>query len=601
MRRPHYLAGNAAREMPSKIVCVDVETDSRPINDRQVEAVLRFGFACFTSRQADHWSSPEWKKFADAGDFWDWLVSKTAKKHKLYVYAHNVSFDLVVLQQARHLTARGWQLVRCILDEPPTVFTWRLGETAEEQKRENRTITVIDTLNYWRSSLKELGRQLGCSKLEMPAQDASQELWDDYCKQDANVVREAVLSLFGFVQDNDLGNYQLTAASQAFSAFRHRFMPVAPFCDDHTVALDIARRSYNGGRTEAFRIGTFSGDFYCLDVNSEYPFIMSQAELPVQLVSVWKNPTAAEMEKLLAKYFCVADLVVRTKQPVYPSRIGEWLCWPVGRFPVTLADPELRYAWAHGDVVRVKAVAFYTKAVLFGDYVREIYAMRKRFEAAGNKPYAALSKLMLNSLYGKFGQTGRALEWAGECDPAVISAETVIDAQTGTKKRRLMYAGVVQEWADGGESTNSSPAVASGVTSGGRMLLWQFMTAAGLENLFYCDTDSLFVNRQGYENLLPWVDDRELGRLKLEMRGDRLEIRGLKDYDFGTKHKIKGVRGNARQIDANTYEQDTFRGIKGMLDDHDTERVLISKTVKHLTRKYTKGVVENDRIIPFEL
>jgi len=259
-RIPHRLKRNHSCEMPSN--CIWFDTETKPKKDRQGREhhKLWFGYACYQRREKGRtWAKGEWLRFEKRAPFWDWLVSKSREKTRLTFFAHNGAFDLPVMAAFTELPKRGFELISAVADAPPLILLWRNGK---------RSIRFIDTLNIWRMSLAAIGESIGYAKLPMPDKSASTELWNAYGRQDVEVIRQACLQWFDFILDNDLGGFAPTLASQSFNAYRHRFMPVPIFIDTKEKALDLSRSAYVGGRTECFKIGQYTGDFYYIDVNS---------------------------------------------------------------------------------------------------------------------------------------------------------------------------------------------------------------------------------------------------------------------------------------------------------------------------------------------
>jgi hypothetical protein len=93
-----------------------------------------------------------------------------------------------------------------------------------------------------------------------------------------------------------------------------------------------------------------------------------------------------------------------------------------------------------------------------------------------------------------------------------------------------------------------------------------------------------------------------MGMLKIEGEADYLNIRGLKDYIFGEKEKIKGVRGDAIMIEDGKYWQKRFPSAIGMMRKKKEGLYRIEYTTKTLRREYDKGVVgKGGRVEPFHL
>jgi hypothetical protein len=152
------------------------------------------------------------------------------------------------------------------------------------------------------------------------------------------------------------------------------------------------------------------------------------------------------------------------------------------------------------------------------------------------------------------------------------------------------------------ESRDSFPAIASHITAYARMYLWELMKTAGLENVYYVDTDSLMLNKTGYAALKPRIDQTKLGALKVEWKSDHVVLNGLKDYEIDGRLKAKGIRKTAVQTAPGVFTQEQFRGIEGMIRDGDLDRILIKTVSKTLLRKYLKGqVMESGKVFPLRL
>jgi hypothetical protein len=124
------------------------------------------------------------------------------------------------------------------------------------------------------------------------------------------------------------------------------------------------------------------------------------------------------------------------------------------------------------------------------------------------------------------------------------------------------------------------------------------MIKAELGNVLYCDTDSVFVNETGYDNLKSEISQSELGKLKLEKSGD-VEIFGAKDYKFNNEIKMKGIKKNATQLPDGTFKQLQFQ-TKNIRYRKGTEDgvVILEPIIKKLSRNYDKGTVKNNVVFP---
>ena len=594
MRPAHYLKKNAQTEQPTRCIFIDTETLPEPYGCKGEKHNLRLGAALYKRRyKGDRWSAGDWLDFKDIDTLWDFVCDKVSPGSKLYLYAHNLIYDLTVTQGIKCLTDRGWKITKALIDDPPTVIQFRI---------DNRSILMIDSFNYFRTSLANIGASIGISKHRMPRLSAADSVWAAYCRRDVEVLATAMITYFSFISSNKLGNYQITIAAQAFSAYRHRFMEQPIFIDNNEKALALARSSYHGGRTEAFYIGSEKGSYYTLDVNSMYPAVMALNHFPVKLWTVMHKITLDELKDYMDNYCVIADVDIDTDDPAYPVYIEGKLLFPVGQFTASLTTPELKHAQALGHIVKVNRAALYYKAPMFRAYVAELYRLRREYATAGNASFSWLCKIMLNSLYGKFGQLGRVYEEIDTTDPDEVKVWTEYDVETKTVHRMRSFGGVVQELTSTGESFNSHPAIASHVAAYGRMELWRLINLAGLNNVYYADTDSITVNSRGMNNIPDAYISSELGYLKVEAHFRKLTIYGAKDYVFGSKTRIKGIRSKAVCIAPGHYRQERFSKFKTMLRAGDINTMTIHNQDKHLKRIYTKGTVtDSGRVVPLRV
>lgn len=143
-------------------------------------------------------------------------------------------------------------------------------------------------------------------------------------------------------------------------------------------------------------------------------------------------------------------------------------------------------------------------------------------------------KLLMNSLVGKACAQG--LYWQ-DCpdefwpDPWSYWYQYEGPETPSTPYRTLAWR--VQREVREGEGDESVPALAAYVYSLGRVQLWEWLQAAGEENVYYCDTDSLWTNEEGYGRLCTAtpVGGDELGCIRLVSRHPWARFHGWKHYE----------------------------------------------------------------------
>jgi hypothetical protein len=512
---------------------------------------------------------------------------------RLYAFAHNAGFDLPVLNAFSELPERGFKLTKAVIDCPPVILSWR---------RNHQTITALDTLNIWRMPLEGLGKQIGLPKLTMPAPGASPTEWDTYGKRDTEIIMTACLNWWDFLTQHQLGGFAPTLASQAMRAYRHRYMTHELLVDNHAAALELSRASYVGGRVECYRIGRVEGPIRRVDVNSMYPAVMRGNPYPTKLVGHTARCTLGDLEGWLRERCVVAQVDIFTDEPAYPVLHNDKLLFPINRFRTVLASPELRHALERGRIERVHQAAVYERGEIFSAFVGDLYALRMDARARGDSVSDWQLKILLNSLYGKFGQRGRVYSEAGQTQGTEPKAWLEFDMDTGQVYKHRSLGGLHQVWRDDSESRDSIPAIASHVTSYARLALWEWMCLAGRDNVYYCDTDGFPCSEAGYNRLLGYINPDALGMLKLEGTEPWAEFRGPKDYAYASHSKTKGVRKRAHWVGDSDVVQEQWSTLLGLIRAGDVSAPVTRLTTKHLSRKYAKGLVTpSGRVLPYSL
>lgn len=594
MRHPHMLRGNKGARLPVLVIAFDTETDSVPIGDDAVEARLRFGWLAITRRHRGmKWTPTRWRRFETPAEFWDLVEAEIRDEWRLYLVAHNMGFDFRVVNGFEELPRRGWELKGAVIDDPPTILRWH---------KPKRGLIALDTLNYYRTPLKEIGKTFGLEKIAHDLKWGDREADDAYCRRDAEIVLRAMQGIIRRTAELDLGNFAPTFPALAFTAFRHRHLSSPILIDDNPKALNIARSAYYGGRTEAFRLGRIDGPVDIFDVVSMYPSVMRTEPMPTVLRGVYRSMTISDLAAAATDTSPAADVTIDTDEADYPVIRDGRLLFPVGQFRTFLAAPELRHALQFERIAKVHSVAIYDHAVIFRSYIDEWWQRRKEALAAGDISEADFCKRMMNALYGKFGQSGRVYETLGEAGSNEVKTWTEIDVETGSVWRMRSLVGLLQRQSGEIESRDSHPAIAATVTSAARLKLLSLMVKAGRSSVLYADTDSLFRKHSSIPSALRSEMGTDLGQLKLERTISTLTINGLKDYEIDGVRKTKGIRQNAEEIEPNVFRQDMFVGLKGALQAGDINRQIIRQIKKHVSGAYTKGDVGDDGIVtPYRL
>lgn len=591
-RKPHILKSEKTMAMPRYMIFFDTETKQESINDTEVKQILKLGWVChYIKEHGRHLSKVVWQDFHTAEQFWDFIFERSRNKQKLWVIARNLTFDFTILKGWKFLGKAGYKLK----------FFHNKGTcNIISVRNKAKSIVFLDSMNWFVESLEKTGERIGIPKLKIDFKTCTKSELSIYCKNDVRIELENFKLFIRFLEANKIARLCYTKGSTAMAAFLLRHYTTKIYIHNNEQAINLERDSYKGGRVECFYLGDLqNANYYMLDVNSLYPFVMRNNLYPVKYESILHGLSVNTFKDMVRHKSLTAKVLIETDEPVYAVR-RERTTFPVGRFWVTLCTPELKYAIEHNHLKQVRTCVVYEQENIFESYVDKFYTLRQEFKKAGVAEYEELCKKFLNTLYGKFGQKGETWEKIGECKNEPDREELLfnVGGHRVTKIRYLL--GEVFIMTGCGECFDSFPAISAHVTAYGRLYLWSLMQQAGHGNYFYCDTDSLIVNELGMCNLQNKLDETRLGGLKVDRQSITVELRGLKDYSFGSKLVVKGVRKNAIELSSGVYQQEQWASFRGLLRSGDANTYTVKTITKHLTRKYTKGMVNQDgTVAPF--
>ena len=596
--------------VPTHIVCFDTETEPTPISEYEDIHNLIVGVALY-SRLNKKLLDVNNKEciFYDTDSFINFILENVPKRETVYIFAHNVAFDLMVLE------IPTWFADRVKTLKPPIrnhmIMIWTV-------KYESRNLVFVNTANYVQKKLDDIGADLNVRKLDIDFKNTSLESLIDYCRQDCVIIKTLMLNYIKFIKDNNLGAFKTTIASQALTAYRHRFNNNLPYTHTVDKVLYAEKLAYKGGRTDCYKLGYYNSDtYYYLDINSMYPYVMSDDLLPKRFVNAIYNRVPQNFNNLVDYRYLIVDCTLKIDIPFlavsYKSdkmtvqnkseHLSEnRLIFPVGNIREVLHHTEFMFALEHNFIQKINAIYIYEKSNVFSDYVEFFNNHKVKATMDNNDTQRLLAKIFLNSLYGKFAQQYRWFEQIAENPEDYEQVEMIRSKYNDDEMSTFKWQN--QLWANfkKGLVEHSIPALAGAVTAKARMLLFEYMLKTGRENTYYTDTDSIITNSLGLDNLRPYLSKTELGKLSVDNIANEMKIIGCKHYHFGDNRVIKGVPKLATESGDNRYDYALFEGFGMWLRRGADRPPLVSRVSKQLLGLYDKGIINDDNTIsPYEV
>jgi hypothetical protein len=327
----------------------------------------------------------------------------------------------------------------------------------------------------------------------------------------------------------------------------------------------VERRAIWAGRTEAWRHGVFGKvGLHEFDLQRAYATVARDCEVPTVYVGAIEDRHVSP-EDIRAwtnnHRRILAEVMVTTDEPLVPTEHEDRVLWPVGTFQSTLWDSEISLLHERGQDVRIHRAYVYTATPCLRDWATWILG-----ELGPNSNSTPLQRRILKqwsrSLIGRFALQYREWNEIGEAE----ESDLFLSVQTGEgvpEKSEILQAGrTVLELGRMRDGENCLPQVTGYITSVCRVRLWELMCEAGLENVFYVDTDSLIVNAAGAANLeRRIVADGAYGLVHKACIG-HIEIQGPRQISINGERRYSGVpRGASPSDEPNEVVGEVWEGL----------------------------------------
>jgi len=253
-------------------------------------------------------------------------------------------------------------------------------------------LRFLDTVRHVPASVKALGEWTDLPKME---RDGSPE----YCVRDAAITRRGALEVCRLYRELGLERPAGTLASSALRLWRQRWSRSGELRLPQDRVLGIAERAYYGGRTEVFHAGEFR-NVAGTDMASAYPWAMTHGPFPIP----WGLYRESRTLRRLGFYRVKVSLPRAAPFGTLPYRSADGNVYPRGSWEGYYTGLELEAHLAHGGTILqvVEGVTFPFTCLPFGKYIADLF--RVKHTSRGLRRTHA--KLLLNGLYGKFGERG---------------------------------------------------------------------------------------------------------------------------------------------------------------------------------------------------
>jgi len=478
--------------------------------------------------------------FDNIADMVEFMLSKI--KHNPIVYFHYFNYDSVFIIE--YILEKGY--IFDIVRSSGLIYQIKV----KRRKEDKNWVYFRDSYALIKTSLNEASKIfLGEEKYDFDYESdfENRSKLEEYLKRDLYLLYNVLLKFFEAV---DFVN-SISLSSLSLTNFRRSLEDEIYYKMNKTLD-EYGRRFYSGGRCEVFR---FLGEnIYYYDVNSMYPFVMREFEYPFgKAFFVYKrNYKRIGFYKVRLKFYTndyVSPLWVKTDKLYFINNDTDENIYYLNSYELDYLEEAGFYNY---EVI--EGIEFQNKGFIFRDYVDDLYKKRVEAKKNQNKVMSYVLKIMLNSLYGKFGQSPVRKRYlhTEQVNDLFEKVKLIEDPKKRAEKleklkNSLYYFGndLYLYKFENYFAEYMNVYFSALITSLARLHLFKILQRYQ-DNIFYCDTDSVFLNCE-IDNRL--VDDYELGKLKLEKKLDialfvlpKLYVYKINNQEFsvakGMKRKV---------------------------------------------------------------
>lgn len=561
----HYIRKNEKANVPSRLIVLDTIPRRTRIGNTETQRWW-FGVVSY-----NHWTRhgnliQEYRKYTDAGLMWKEIGEFTRPKRRTVLYSHNLPYDIRIADGLRHLSRLAFSLESIRLANQGAWSRWTRGKSS---------LTLVDSSSVFPVGIAGLSRITGASGIDCPDSEDIDE-WGNYCARKTQLITEILCEYFSWLRSGVAGNWQLTGAGQSWAHWRHSHYthPVLVHPDNEAIAAE--RRAMWTGRAENWSWGKdLDTPVYEWDWANSYPRIGRDYDVPVRLVGTARTANASDLPRLAERYTILANVTVRTEQPVVPTRRDNRILWPVGEFESTLWWPEIEAVLSEGGTVTPHCVWLYRSEPALQEWGTWII---DQVHGKGHSPYPWIPLVLKHwsrTLIGRFATQYQNWEEFGTERDSKVQVGKLYDAETGLLTDVMQVGHDLHIMTGLSESDDSCPQITSYIMSVARRRLWDAIQAVGQENVLYVDTDSLIVNLEGHVILTELTKLGQFEGLRLKDRHRGYEIYGPRSAIIGSRRVFSGMPKAAVRTGEKTFQGEVWTNLEKSLSIGEADRVTI--------------------------
>jgi len=323
-----------------------------------------------------------------------------------------------------------------------------------------------------------------------------------YCQQDSIIlfkVLQAFALLIWSKFNLNINDYP-TIPSLAFAIFRKNFMSEGSIAILKGKIQKAIQIGYTGGSTDMFIpqfnvLNKTEKKLYAYDINSLYPFVMANNDFPIgdpSYIEIGENKNLEAHLSLFGHFFAKVTAPDNLLHPILQLHYNNRTMSPIGTFSGWFFSEELKNSLKFGYKIKVLRGYQFFRGNIFKGWVDDQYKLRTSYPKS--HPMNYIGKILLNSLYGRFGMTDQFLEFIlldnlefKNFNFEKNQVEEIINFKDKFLVKYKPKVSLEEELQEYSDFININIAVAAAVTAYARIHMSQFKNNSNLPNLYYTD------------------------------------------------------------------------------------------------------------------
>jgi len=392
-----------------------------------------------------------------------------------------------------------------------------------------------------------------------------------------------------------------TLPSLAFAIFRSKYLST------NTVPLITGQifndinQSYTGGSVDMIIPHGFN--IYHYDINSLYPYSMKTFDMPVTNIKSFEGDILKFNPEALGFFEAIIHSPKDLNVPILQIHDKGRTISPLGCFSGWFFSEELRNAKdKFGYDFEVLRGYTFDRLNIFKNYVSDLYNLRVTYPKS--HPMNYIAKILMNSLYGRFGLKPILSEFViidnneldgfidtGEINDLIILNDKYLLSFINNNKKHCN----LQKSIASTDDLKSNIAIASATTAYSRIVLAEIKKYCIDNNikLFYFDTDSVFTNKP----LPDYLIGKDIGQWKLEAFCREAIFIAPKVYGYVTQDgkEVVKCKGFKNKLTFNDLKSLLIKDNKLLLHQEKWFSSLEKGDIKILEQLYTLMATSNKR------